>query len=198
MSGKFLAVSAIVVGTIAVLAASPASAVGGKIAPNLANYDIAKGDDSTVTLRLDEPIICPDGTLVCEVTIDFSSAFPAGITPNPSSITWSMDHWSEARYVNFTVDLNAAQSLGTVLTSSAVAASASEYYSNYHPVFTITIPDPNTSTPTPSPTPTPTEIAESGLANTGSNSGELFGLGALFLAVGSLVRIISAKKSKTH
>lgn len=194
---RILSAAATIAGVVFLSISSPASATGGKISPNLDNYDIAKGDDSTVTLHLDAPIVCPDGTPVCEVTIDFSNAFPAGITPNPSTIGWSSAQWMNAKYVNFTVDANATQALGTVLTSTATAVSASTYYNGYQPSFTITIPDPNAPTPTPTPTDDPQVTSGSGnLAGTGADLLPLTLIGVFLAGFGLLLRINSKKKSK--
>ena len=66
--GKF--VVAVSIAGLSLLGVSNSTqATGGKIAPNLSDYEIVVGDDSTVTLRLEQPIICPVGSPTCEVTL---------------------------------------------------------------------------------------------------------------------------------
>lgn len=178
---------ALLVGLAILLGVSPATATpSAKVAASVASMTLNLGGTQNVNLSLDAPIICPGGTVVCEVSIDFSAAFPAGISVQPSSVTWTQSQWTQMRAIQVSVDSNATSVAGQVYSSTATVTSASQYYDNYLLALAVDIP------------PVQVEDAEpvSSLANTGSNSGQLFEVGAAVLAFGVLIRIISIKKSK--
>lgn len=193
---KFTAV-AITAGLV--ILSNPAFATGGKISSNNAAVSINPGNGENATITLDAPMVCPQGTLVCQVTIDFSNAFPAGITVNPSSITWDASQWSEPRTLNLAVDLGSTLTLGSSFTSTATATSASEYYNGYLMDEVITIPDPNAPTPTPSPTTTPPvqpgdNERDLTLSHTGVDVMPEVYLGVGLVLVGALASVLARKR----
>ena len=143
------------------------------------------GETQNVSFGLEEPIFCPLGTLICDVSIDFSSAFPAGITVSPTVLRWADSEWMQTRGITVTVDANATLNPGETYTSSAVVVSSSEFYSNYQPVMAVTLPAQEIEDPS---------VVE--LAGTGGVSQDWTIGGLMALAVGVLFRIISVKKSK--
>jgi hypothetical protein len=96
---------------------------------------VVEGVSSPITVKLAEPIICPNGIDPCDVVLTF--AYPvAGVTFNPSSLSWSNETWNQSQ--TFTVVVAAGVSSASASGNEVVAlASDSELYRGYEPEFTV-------------------------------------------------------------
>jgi LPXTG-motif cell wall-anchored protein len=120
--------------------AADSFAAGGKISPDNSSLQLAAGDTATVTLTLASPIICSGVSPTCELDLDFTSAFPAGITVTPSTVTWLSTEWSQTRTIQVSVDSGSTLAAGDY-TSTAAAVSDATYYSGFVPALTVTVPE---------------------------------------------------------
>ena len=101
---------------------------------------VVEGVSSPITVKLAEPIICPNGIDPCDVVLTF--AYPvAGVTFNPSSLSWSNATWNQSQ--TFTVVVAAGVSSASASGNEVVAlASGSELYRGYEPEFTSSVGEP--------------------------------------------------------
>ena len=90
---------------------------------------VVEGVSSPITVKLAEPIICPNGTDPCDVVLTF--AYPvAGVTFNPSSLSWSNATWDQSQ--TFTVVVAAGVSSASASNNEVeTLASKSELYNGY-------------------------------------------------------------------
>ena len=101
---------------------------------------VVEGVSSPITVKLAEPIICPNGIDPCDVVLTF--AYPvAGVTFNPSSLSWSNETWNQSQ--TFTVVVAAGVSSASASGNEVVAlASDSELYRGYEPEFKSSVGEP--------------------------------------------------------
>ena len=101
---------------------------------------VVEGVSSPITVKLAEPILCPNGTDPCDVVLTF--AYPvAGVTFNPSSLSWSNATWNQSQ--TFTVVVAAGVSSASASGNEVVAlASDSELYRGYEPEFKSSVGEP--------------------------------------------------------
>jgi hypothetical protein len=101
---------------------------------------VVEGVSSPITVKLAEPIICPNGTDPCDVVLTF--AYPvAGVTFNPSSLSWSNATWDQSQ--TFTVVVAAGVSSASASNNEVeTLASKSELYNGYQPQFTLSVGEP--------------------------------------------------------
>jgi len=168
---------------LAVFPASVAKAIIPRIALNPGAVTLSEGGSAQISATLDEPIVCPDLSLPCQVTLDFSASVPAGISLSSPSIMWSQAEWAQTK--SFTVSVSNPSLLANnqVVHLRAVADSRSEYYRAFAvdlvvtlaitpPATTTTVPPATTTVPpattteppaaTMIPNPNPSELAETG------------------------------------
>ncbi len=158
--------------------AQPAFAVAHKITFSDGAPELELGASTTITLSLDQPIICPS-QVNCEVVVDFGGALPQGLSVTPSSVTWSSAEWSQQRAITVAVDADAESLAGKTTAIEATVTSASEYYSGFAPSFEVTLPE--AAVP-------PVMYDKRTLSNTGSNDLAHIGAGMLLVASGLLIR----------
>ena len=101
---------------------------------------VVEGVSSPITVKLAEPIICPNGIDPCDVVLTF--AYPvAGVTFNPSSLSWSSETWNQSQ--TLTVVVAAGVSSSSASGNEIVTlASNSELYRGYEPEFTSSVGEP--------------------------------------------------------
>ena len=101
---------------------------------------VVEGVSSPITVKLAEPIICPNGIDPCDVVLTF--AYPvAGVTFNPSSLSWSNETWNQSQ--TFTVVVAAGVSSASASNNEVeTLASKSELYNGYQPQFTLSVGEP--------------------------------------------------------
>lgn len=165
------------------LIAQPAFAVGHKIAFSDGAPELELGASTTITLSLDQPIICPS-QVNCDVVVDFGGALPQGLSVTPSSVTWTSAEWSQQRSITVSVDADAESLAGQTTAIGATVTSASEYYSGFAPSFEVTVP----AAALP-----PVMYDKRTLSNTGSNDLAIFGAGLLLVGAGIFVRKAARK-----
>ena len=83
----------------AAFASQPAFATTQRILISDETVQMQLGDLTSVTLTLDQPIVCLDQNLVCDVVVDFGSTFPQGIEVSPTSVTWAANEWFQPRKI---------------------------------------------------------------------------------------------------
>lgn len=154
---------------LAVLPASAATAIIPRIALSPGAVTLSEGGSALISATLDQPIVCPDQSLPCQVTLDFSASVPAGISLSSPSIIWSQAEWAQTK--SFTVSVSNPSLLANnqVVHLRAVAISRSEYYRAFAVdlVVTLALTPPATTTTEPPatttiPNPNPSELAETG------------------------------------
>ena len=104
------------------------------------SISVVEGVSSPITVKLAEPIICPNGIDPCDVVLTF--AYPvAGVTFNPSSLSWSNETWNQSQ--TLTVVVAAGVSSASASGNEVVAlASDSELYRGYEPEFKSSVGEP--------------------------------------------------------
>lgn len=174
---RFAAASLVIV---LALFAQPAFAVDHKISFSDGAPELELGGSTTITLTIDQPIIC-DQQVTCEVVVDFSGSLPQGITVSPSSVTWAANEWAQPRTITVDVAADAEALVGQTSTVAATVTSAATYYDGFAPSFEVTVPAAELP---------PIEYVKRTLANTGSNDLGIFASGLLLVGAGlSAVRL---------
>ena len=137
-----------------------ASAWAAKVNSNTTAVTLTEGGSQTITVTLDEPIICSDPQDVCDVEIQIGSSDPTRVSTNIATLNWPANQWFQSR--QFTISAIADgihNASNTVVLNYSPIASNSEYYSNFDPAsITVTLndldPAPATTTTTPAANPT--------------------------------------------
>jgi hypothetical protein len=168
------------------LIAQPAFAVSHKITFSDGAPELELGGSTTITLRLEQPIIC-DQQVTCDVVLDFGGSLPQGITVSPSSVTWNYTEWAQERTITVSVDASAESLAGQTSTVAGIVTSAATYYSGFDSSFEVTV---------PAATLPPAEYDKRTLANTGSNDLVLFASGLLLIGSGATALRASMKRSR--
>jgi LPXTG-motif cell wall-anchored protein len=179
---KSIAAACLVI--ILALFAQPALAVAHKISFSDGAPELELGGSTTLTLTLDQPIIC-DPQVTCDVVVDFSGSLPQGLSISPSTVTWTASEWAQPRTITLNVDANADNLAGQTSAVGATVTSASTYYSGFAPSFELTV---------PSATLPPVEYDKRILANTGSNDLVIFALGLALIGAGTSAVRLSKKR----
>lgn len=164
------------------LAPQAATAASGKIQFDIENSVLALGESTTVTIALDQPIICADPAR-CSVTLDFTASVPAGMTVTPASINWTANEWAQARTVTVAVSEDANDLFGQTVSIGGTVESGSEYYQGYQGAFDVNVP-------------APIAYNQRTLANTGSNDlalGFELGLALLMILAGLRLKRVVRK-----
>ena len=173
---KKLAAALVVVA--AAFASQPAFATTQRILISDETVQMQLGDLTSVTLTLDQPIVCLDQSLVCDVVVDFGSTFPQGVEVSPTSVTWAANEWFQPRTINLSVDSNAESLIGQTFTLGATVATNSNYYTGLTPSITLSVPA--DSTP-------PIAYDTRTLAATGFNDYLLITVGLTLVAAGTTI-----------
>ena len=178
---------------VAVLTLIPlsASASVGKISVNPDTASISLGQTVTAVFTLNAPIICPQQSVTCDVTLTFTTPQSLGVSESTTTLNWAANQWSEARMIQFTLVSNTQASYPQPVVYRAVAQSDSVYYQGFAVSVTLNLDVPDTR-PTPSPTPT-----SETLANTGSSGGE-FGLTAVLVILSGTALIATVARKKIN
>lgn len=163
--------------------AQPALAVGHKIIFSNGNLELELGASTTITVSLDEPIVCPS-QVTCDVVVDFGGSLPQGISISPTTVSWATSEWTQTRTITVTVDESAENLVGQTAQIGATVTSASEYYSGYAPSFGVTV----SAAAVP-----PIVYDQPTLSNTGSND-LLFFTSGLFLVGAGFAAFRAGKK----
>lgn len=100
---------------------------------------ISAGASVTYTFILDEPIICPDMAVGCEVSLTFTNSNSAASTTNRNSIVWRWDEWRDTRRITLTVRNDITYENNSVVNLVAVASSNAEFYQGYRVTVTQNI-----------------------------------------------------------
>ncbi|MCX8530113.1 MAG: hypothetical protein ORN27_08625 [Rhodoluna sp.] len=175
----------LILGALLGAAAAPASATSGKASFDNSALELAPGESATIHLNLSEPVICA-GPGPCSVTLDLSSAFPAGITAAPNSITFDSANWFTSQTVVIAVDQSATLTGGEPIVSTAAFTGGSEFYLGYVPALSVTLPAPIADVP---------ELAySSGLAETGETPWFAI-VGAILTASGAALAFAGRRRS---
>ena len=178
---------------VAVLTLIPlsASASVGKISVNPDTASISLGQTATAVFTLNAPIICPQQSVNCDVTLSFTTPQSLGVSESTTTLNWAANQWSEVRMIQFTLVSNTQASYPQPVVYRAVAQSDSVYYQGFAVSVTLNLDVPDTR-PTPSPIPT-----SETLANTGSSGGEI-GLAAVLVILSGTVLIATAARKKIN
>ncbi|MGZ6005642.1 MAG: Ig-like domain-containing protein [Candidatus Saccharimonadales bacterium] len=126
---RLLVVTGLVAG-ITILNCGQAMAFG-KIYSTPASVTLAEGASTTVTLRLDAPIICPLLSPTCQVDLHFHSSNPSQLSSSPFTITWQYTEWAQTRTLTIDSIDDGIYTGDQNLTLTATAVSNSIYYSDY-------------------------------------------------------------------
>lgn len=134
---KTLARLALVISLVAVVAVINVGHVlgAGRIFSVPASKTLPEGVATTVSVRLDEPIICSVMDSGCGVDLTFVSSKPSQVTDG-QSIHWAANEWNQFRTMTISTTNDHIYTGDQTITLSATAVSNSEYYNG----FTITIP----------------------------------------------------------
>lgn len=178
---------------VAVLTLIPlsASASVGKISVNPDTASISLGQTVTAVFTLNAPIICPQQSVTCDVTLTFTTPQSLGVSESTTTLNWAANQWSEVRMIQFTLVSNTQASYPQPVVYRAVAQSDSVYYQGFAVSVTLNLDVPDTR-PTPSPTPT-----SETLANTGSSGGEI-GLTAVLVILSGTALIATVARKKIN
>lgn len=163
------------------LMASPAYAINGRIALSPDPASLTRGESTTVTISLDEPIICIEAD-PCELVLDLSNDLPDGFSFDPAVVTIDSTEWFQPVNVTASLDTDAPSIDGNEFTVNSTAVSGSEYYDGFETSVAFIITDDN------EPAPSEDELAQTGISDA------LAPLGALALVaigVASAVRLRS-------
>lgn len=98
------------------------------LSPNPLSLNI--GSSQVVTVTLNEPIICENPYLPCNLGLIFTSSDPTNTTMTPSSLSFSSSSWYVPQQITVT-SLNNGQYGDENVTISSTAVSGSEYYSGF-------------------------------------------------------------------
>lgn len=149
------------------------------------SVSMTEGQSQVVQVTLDQPIICQDIEVPCQVSIAVSTNAPSRTTITTSPIVVPFNQWFQT--FNFTImavnDELVNGDVNPIVT--AIATSGSEYYSNFAPTFSLTILDNDVAQEAPqdegesSGTPATTDNNDATLAPTGQNQ-------TLFIALAML------------
>ena len=143
-----------IAGVLALLAA-PAYASGGRIALSPDPVSLTRGEVTTFTISLDEPIICIEAD-PCELVLDLSNDLPEGFAFDPAVVTIDSTEWFQPVTVTASLDVDAPEIDGDEFTISATAVSGSEYYDGFGTSVTFTVTEDN------NPAPADDELAATG------------------------------------
>lgn len=83
---------------VSALYAAPASA-SGKIPVSASNFTMAQGANKSVNLQLSQPIICPGGTVTCEVSLTLTPSDPSNVTLSSNNVDWLSYEWAQTRTI---------------------------------------------------------------------------------------------------
>ncbi len=170
---------ATLVGALA-LATSPAHATPGRVALSPDPANLARGESTTLTVTLDEPMICIEAD-PCQLVLDLSTGLPEGFTLSPSVVTIAANQWWQPVQLTATLDVDAPAIDGNEFTISGTADSGSEYYDAFQTSVTFTIePD--------------APAAEDELAHTGIGDGISAAFAASLLSVIFASALISRRR----
>ena len=103
---------------------------------------LSAGQSNTFTFSLDEPIICPDAGLPCEVSLTFTNSSPSTVSLSTSTLVWTSAQWAQNRTLTLTADADLVYSDSSSVTITSAASSNAEYYRNYRVTITqsVTLP----------------------------------------------------------
>ena len=169
----------------ALICGQPANAVGHKVVFSNQSPELELGASVTLTLRLDQPIIC-DPSVTCQVAIDFTGSTPTGITIAPTQVVWQSSEWSQERTIEVALAADATDLQGQTITVTGQLTTNSSYYAPETPSFTVNVPaaiDP----------PVAYSVGTQ-LGNTGSNDFAPIILGSGLIALGTTVRLFARKR----
>ena len=121
-------VAAVLVLLISAYDVAPANAVP-RISSTPATLTVQEGNSTTITIALDEPIICPGPP--CQVSLTFSSSDPNLVTFSPSTLTWLSTDWTQTRTLSISALADQTYKGNQSISVSATAVSASEFYSGF-------------------------------------------------------------------
>lgn len=167
------------------LMASPADAINGRIALSPDPASLTRGESTTVTFNLDEPIICIEAD-PCELVLDLSNDLPDGFSFDPAVVTIDSTAWFQPVNVTASLDADAPSIDGNEFTVSSTAVSGSEYYDGFETSVTFTITEDNEPA-----------RAEDELADTGAPD-ELAPLGAIALIAVGVAYAVSLRSRQTR
>lgn len=112
------------------LVASPATASTGRIAITPDPITLTPGVPATLTLDLDEVMICIEAD-PCQLVLDLSVGLPDGFTISPSVVTIDATAWAQVVELTATLDEDSPLNTDDEFTVSATAVSGSEYYNGF-------------------------------------------------------------------
>jgi hypothetical protein len=191
--GKFVAVLLLTFGALP-FAVSTAAVATPTPRVTFSDPDLVlnEGDSQAIQVSLPEPIVCDVSVVTCDVTLDLTSAFPAGVTVTPASLNWTSATWIQQHTVTISIDSLSSLTPGTTYNSTALLASPAAYYNNYQPLLSVTVPD-----LTPTPTPDPTDVERTlTLSMTGGNESQYLFAGAGLVAAGAVLRLVVARRKR--
>lgn len=167
------------------LMASPAHAINGRIALSPDPASLTRGESTTVTISLDEPMICIEAD-PCELVLNLSNDLPDGFSFDPAVVTIDSTAWFQPVTVTASLDADAPAIDGNEFTVSSTAVSGSEYYNGFQTSVTFTI------TEDDEPVPAENELAETGVSDA------LAPLGALALVAVGVAYAVGMRSRQTR
>lgn len=185
-----LALAAFFVAALTLVPISASASVG-KISVNPDSASISLGQTATAVFTLNAPIICPQQSVTCDVTLSFTTPQSLGVSESTTTLNWAANQWSEVRMIRYTLVSNTQASYPQPVVYSAVAQSDSVYYQGFAVSVTLNLDVPDTRS-TPSPTPT-----SETLANTGSSGGKI-GLAAVLVILSGTALIATASRKNNR
>lgn len=167
----------------------PTQVMAAKINLSHPTIELTEGQSQTVTITLDEPIICPDMDETCNVQVSVSSNDEDRVSILNSPVIFPYTDWSHSYTFTITAIDDEIDNGDTTPIITLTTLSNSEYYSNFSPSLSLHILDndetsvADVATEDTSTKETTINDAET-LANTGEN--------ATFLTLASLLLITSS------
>ena len=99
-----------------------------RIRPTPVSFSIQEGNSATTAITLNNAIICPGGTPICQVSLSFTSSDPSLVTFSPSSLTWAQSEWFETRTLTISVLADQIYRGAQNISVTSQANTASTYY----------------------------------------------------------------------
>jgi hypothetical protein len=143
------------ISAVVLLALAPGSifVAASRISGSPSSVTIDEGVSQTVSISLDEPIICA-GMGTCQVSLSFTSS-DSRISTSPLPLLFAAGEWNTPKTLTISVS-NDNLATGNKSTSvSATAVSGSEYYNGYVVTIPLTITDVGVPTANSAPAATP-------------------------------------------
>lgn len=172
--------SLIVSGFLLVLLPQVASAAKVNFSP--ASVSLTEGQSRVVTVTLDEPIICSDPDIVCQVSLAISTNAPDRVTIDTSPVVFASNQWFQSLTFTVTAVDDSLDNGDITPVVTIINTSGSEYYNGFTPTFSISILDNDVAAPVVEEAATSSQPT---LAATGHNQYDY-----LLFAVVSLVILI--------